>query len=66
MRKPVVGVSEQVRHKSDCIARGLRFRVKEVEGSYYLHVCSESTGADQLRSSFSHMQKAGFLMTRLK
>ena len=29
-------------------ARGLKFRIKEVEGLYYL--CSENKGADQLRS----------------
>ena len=38
MRKPVFG-------KMD---RGLKFRIKEVEGLYYL--CSETKGADQLRS----------------
>ena len=30
------------------LARGLKFRIKEVEGLYYL--CSENKGADQLRS----------------
>ena len=51
--------------------RGLKFRIWEVEGLYYL--CSENKGADQLRGYreadlrlFSHMQKAGFLITRLK
>ena len=29
------------------MARGLKFRIKEVEGLYYL--CSENKGADQLR-----------------
>ena len=29
------------------IARGLKFRIYKVEGSYYL--CSEDKGADQLR-----------------
>ena len=29
------------------MARGLKFRIKEVEGLYYL--CSENRGADQLR-----------------
>ena len=29
------------------MARGLKFRIKKVEGSYYL--CSENKGADQLR-----------------
>ena len=31
-------------------ARGLKFRVKKVEGLYYL--CSENNGADQLRGSY--------------
>ena len=30
------------------IARGLKFRIKKVEGLFYL--CSENKGADQLRS----------------
>ena len=52
VRKPVFGVSDQVRHKSGCtaqkIARGLKFRIKEVEGLYY--PCSKKNkGADQLR-----------------
>ena len=29
------------------IARGLKFRIKKVEGSYYL--CNKNKGADQLR-----------------
>ena len=29
------------------MARGLKFQIKKVEGSYYL--CSENKGADQLR-----------------
>ena len=29
------------------MARGMKFRIKEVEGVYYL--CSENKGADQLR-----------------
>ena len=52
------------------MARGLKSRISEVEGLYYLR--SENKGADQLRGYreadlrlFSHMQKAGFLMTRL-
>ena len=35
-------------------------------GSYYLHVCSENKGADQLVCAFfSAYAKTGFLMTRL-
>ena len=53
------------------MARGLKFRIKEVERLYYL--CSENKGADQLCGNrtadlplcFSYMQKAGFLMTQL-
>ena len=55
------------------MARGWKFRIYVVEGLYY--PCSENEGADQirgyreadLRTCFqSHMQKAGFLTTRLK
>ena len=48
VRKPVFGVSDQVRHKPGCTTTedGLKFRIKEVEGLYYL--CSENIGADQL------------------
>ena len=54
------------------MARGLNFRIYVVEGLYYPY--SENKGADQLCSYcpadlrlclFSHMQKAGFLITRL-
>ena len=51
MRKPVFGISDQVRHKpavqSHKIARGLTFCIKEVERLYY--PCSENKEADQLR-----------------
>ena len=51
MRKPVFGVSDQERKKRAVqpqkMARGLKFRIQKVEGSYYL--CSENKGADQLR-----------------
>ena len=33
--------------QSPKMARGLKFRIQEVEGLYYL--CSENKGADQLR-----------------
>ena len=42
-------------------ARGLKFRIKKVEGLYYQ--CSENKDADQLRGNIA---KAGFLMTRIK
>ena len=53
------------------MARGLKFRNLDVEVLYHLY--SKNNGADQLcgyRTAdlclcFSHMQKAGFLMTRL-
>ena len=52
------------------MARGLKFRIKKVEGSYYL--CSENKGADQFAVTAKlicffvlHMQNVGFLMTRL-
>ena len=44
MRKPVFGVSVQ----SQKMVRGLKFRITEVEGLYYL--CSENKCADQLHS----------------
>ena len=53
------------------VMRKLKFRIKKVEGLFYLG--SENKGSDQLHSyhpadlrhCFSHMQKAGFLMTQL-
>ena len=49
MRKPVFGASDQVRHKpGQNMARGLNFRIEEVEGSHYL--CSENKGTDKLCS----------------
>ena len=53
------------------MAVGLKFRIQKVVGLYY--PCSENKGTDQLRGyraadlrlCFSHMQKAGFLMTWL-
>ena len=51
MRKQVFGVSDQVPHKLGCtphkMARGLKFRIWEGEGLYYL--CSENKGTDQIR-----------------
>ena len=51
VRKPVFGVSKQV-HTNRAVqphkmVRGLKFRMKEVEGFFYL--CSENKDADQLR-----------------
>ena len=45
------------------IARSLKFRITVVDGLYYPY--SENKGADHA-SLFSHMQKSGFLTTRLK
>ena len=51
LRKPVFGVSDQVRHKPGCTATedgySLEISDLDVEGLYYL--CSENKGADQLR-----------------
>ena len=51
MRKPMFGFptwSDTNRAvQSQKIARGLKFRIQEVEGLYYQ--CSENKGADQLR-----------------
>ena len=30
--------------------RGLKFQIKEVEGLYYIHLCCDNKGADQLRN----------------
>ena len=50
-RKPVFGLSEQVRYKQiltiQKVARGLKSQMKKEKGLYYS--CSESEGADQLR-----------------
>ena len=45
--KTNVLVSDQVRHKP--MDRALKFRIKKVEGFYYMYPCSENKGADQLR-----------------
>ena len=47
LRKPFFCVSDQIRHKLGCTITegGLKFRIL----MYYLHVCSENKGADQLR-----------------
>ena len=54
------------------VAIGLKFRILEVEGLYYL--CSENKGADQLcgycaanlHLCFRICKNTGFLMTQLK
>ena len=48
MSKPVCGGSDQVLAvQSQKMARGLKFRIYEVDGLYYPY--SENKGADQLR-----------------
>ena len=48
VRKHVFGVSDQVRAvQPQKMARGLKFRIQEVEGLYFPY--SENKGADQLR-----------------
>ena len=75
MRKPVLGVSEQDRNKPDCTATedgGERLDILDL-GSRGIVLCSENKDAEQVCSyratdmhfCFSHLQKAGFLMTRL-
>ena len=50
VRKPVVQVSDISKAvQPQKMARGLKFRIKEVEELYYL--CSENKGADQLRTA---------------
>ena len=58
MRKPVFGISDQVRHKPDCtvplkMVIGLKYPIWDEEELYNLsslivRVCSENKGADQL------------------
>ena len=51
VRKPVFGVSRSHTNRSlqpHKIAKGLKFRIKKVEGLYYL--CSKNKGAYQLHS----------------
>ena len=45
------------------MARGLKFRIKKIEGLYYL--CSENKGTDQLCCYREADLRLGFLMTRL-
>ena len=49
MRKPVFGVSDQVRHKPGCTTTedSWRLEISDLEGLYY--PCSENKDADQLR-----------------
>ena len=74
VRKPVFGISDQVRHKSDCTASEDGYRLENWDiGSRGIVLCSENKNADQLRSDsaadlrlcFAY-EKAGFLTTRLK
>ena len=56
------------------MVRGLKFLILEVKGLYYLHVCGENKGADQLhgypasdlRICFCIRKKTGFQMSQLK
>ena len=75
MRKPVIGDSDQGRHKPSCTTTedGLRLAILDLgsRGLYYL--CRENKGVDQLgvyraadlRLCFYICKKACFLMTRL-
>ena len=62
MRKPVSGVSDQIRNKPGLqplnMVRGLKFRILEVGGLYY--PCSENKGADQLRGYREADLRLGF------
>ena len=72
VRKPVFGVSDQVRHKQSCtdleMAKGYRLRIY---GEGLCYQSGENKDADRLcgycaadqRLLFSHMLKAVFLMT---
>ena len=63
--KPVFGVSDKVERKPGCTAteHGWRLEISDLGRGLLNYLFSENKGADQL---FSHMQKAGFLMTWLK
>ena len=59
VRKPVFGVSDQVRSvQPQKMARGLKFRIYEVEGLYY--PSSENKGADQLHRYCTADLRLGF------
>ena len=47
------------------LSRVIFIDLKSVHFLFLFSICSENKWADQLRSFFSHMQKAGFLLTRL-
>ena len=68
MRKPVFGVSDQVRHINR--ARGLKFQTKEIKGSYTIYVAKTKaliscTVTVQLICGFvfAYAKKVGFLVT---
>ena len=73
MRKPVFQVFDQVRHELGVrlqkMARGLKFRIKEVEGLYYVAktkaLISDYRAAD-LSLCFRICKKQVFFMTWLK
>ena len=73
MRKPVFGVSNQVKHKPGCTATEdcLSLEILDL-GRRGIVLCSKNKVADQLRllcrsaaPLFSHLQKAGFFMKQL-
>ena len=72
IRRPVFGVSDQVKHKSGCttdpqqMARGLKFRSTGIALSMLCKIkalISCVVTSQLICTCFSHMQKAGFLMT---
>ena len=66
MRNPVFGVSDLVRHKPGCTATedGYRLEISDLERR---GICVAKTKPHGCSAAlFSHMQKSGFLMTRLK
>ena len=54
MRKPIFGVSDQVRHKPACKATedGWRLEISDLgsRGSGLYYLCGKNKGTDQLRS----------------
>ena len=61
MRKPVLGVSDQVRHKPGCKTTedGLRLEILDYSAIYVV-----KTNGLILVLFFLHMQNSGFLMTQ--
>ena len=70
VRKPVFGVSDQVRHEPGCTTTedGKRLEISDLGSRGLYYPSSENKGADReavLRLCFRICKKAGFLTARL-